>query len=306
MDRQHRGNGMSRLAHLKAVQVFEVVARTGSLTVTADLMAVTQSAVSYHIQVLEAGLGVKLFDRGSRGVRLTEHGLLLLPFVRDGLQSIERGMQTIRKPDGGSVVRVAVLPMFASRWLAPRLSGFWDKYPDTELSFTHDSGSFMNSARPGEIADVAIQWGFGNWPNVESRVLLQAPLIAACSPDLLKRSPIVTVADFAAHPLLHVDNHAMWQQWLRQAGASESLADKGLMMSDRHFQLSATISGVGISLFIRSFIQSELDKGILVCALPIEYTTDFAYYLTRPKLPRHGAAATRFYDWILGQAKGGG
>ena len=297
---------MSRVAHLKAIQVFEVVARTGSLTVTADIMAVTQSAVSYHIQILEADLGVKLFDRGSRGVRLTEAGLQLLPFVRDGLQSIERGMQTIRKADSNSVVRVAVLPMFASRWLAPRLSGFWDKYPDTELSFTHDSSSFTNSANPGEIADVAIQWGFGDWLNIESRVLLQAPLIAACSPDLLKRSPIAGLADFANHSLLHVDNHAMWQQWLRKAGASESLADKGLMMTDRHFQLSATISGVGISLFIRSFIQSELDKGILVCALPAEYTTDFAYYLTRPKQPRHGAAATRFYDWTLGQAKGGG
>jgi DNA-binding transcriptional LysR family regulator len=153
------------------------------------------------------------------------------------LQSIERGIQTVRKADSNSVVRVAVLPMFASRWLAPRLSGFWDKYPDTELSFTHDSTSFTNSANPGEIADVAIQCGFGDWPNIESRMLLQAPLIAACSPDLLKRSPIATVADFAGHPLLHVDNHAMWQQWLKHASASESLADKGLMMNDRHFQL---------------------------------------------------------------------
>jgi len=297
---------LSRVAHLKAIQVFEVVARTGSLTATADMMAVTQSAVSYHIQILEADLGVKLFDRGSRGVRLTESGLQLLPFVRDGLQSIERGMQTVRKTESDSVVRVAVLPMFASRWLAPRLSGFWDKYPDIELSFTHDSGSFTSSANPGDIADVAIQWGFGDWPNVDSRVLLQAPLVAACSPDLLKRAPIASVADVAAHPLLHVDNHVMWQQWLRKAGGNESLADKGLMISDRHFQLSATISGAGISLFVRSFIQSELDKGALVCALPAEHATDFAYYLTRPKQLRHGTAATRFYDWILGQAKAGG
>ncbi|MBC7576316.1 MAG: LysR family transcriptional regulator [Tardiphaga sp.] len=297
---------MSRVAHLKAIQVFEVVALTGSLTVTADVMAVTQSAVSYHIQILEADLGVKLFDRGSRGVRLTESGLQLLPFVRDGLQSIERGMQTIRKIETSAVVRVAVLPMFASRWLAPRLSEFWDKYPDAELSFTHDSSSFTNSINPGEIADVAIQWGFGNWPNVESRVLLQAPLVAACSPDLLKRSPIACVADFAAHPLLHVDNHVMWQQWLRQAGADESLADRGLMMGDRHFQLSATINGTGISLFLRSFIQSELDKGTLVCALQAEHTTDFAYHLTRPRQVRHHTKATRFYDWILGQASGVG
>lgn len=303
--RNFRGNVLSRVAHLKAIQVFEVVARTGSLTATADTLAVTQSAVSYHIQVLEADLGVKLFERGSRGVRLTKSGLQLLPFVRDGLQSIERGMQTVRKTEADSVVRVAVLPMFASRWLAPRLSGFWDKYPDAELSFTHDSSSFTNSDNPSEIADVAIQWGFGDWPNVESRVLLQAPLIAACSPDLLKRSPIAQVADFAAHPLLHVDNHLMWQQWLRQANANESLADKGLMMSDRHFQLSATISGAGISLFIRSFIHSELEKGTLVCALPAEHKTNFAYYLARPKQMHHNAAAMRFFDWIVAQAVGG-
>jgi LysR family glycine cleavage system transcriptional activator len=126
--------------------------------------------------------------------------------------------------------------------------------------------------------------------------------VAACSPDLLKRSAIKTTADLAHHSLLHVDDHRMWEQWLRRAGADEALAEKGLLMSDRHFQLSATLSGVGVSLFVKSFIENELEKGSLVCPLALEYETDYAYYLARSKHLKLDAAAMRFYDWILGQA----
>ncbi len=293
---------MPRIAHLKAIQVFEAVARTGNITLAANALSVTQSAISYHLQVLETELAVKLFDRGSRGVRLTEAGLQLLPFVRDGLVSIERGLRAVAKVKSSEVVRVAVLPMFASRWLAPRLSEFWDKHPKTQLSFTHDNNTYSNTANPDEIADVAIQWGFGDWPEVETQLLLRAPLVAACSPDLLKRSPINNIADLANHSLLHVDDHRMWEHWLGRAGADKSLADKGLLMSDRHFQLSATLSGVGVSLFVKSFIENELDKGTLVCPLALEYETDYAYYLARSKHLKLDAAAMRFYNWILSQA----
>lgn len=293
---------MAKVTHLRAIQAFEAVARTGSITHAAADLSISQSAVSYHIQILEAALGVKLLDRSARHVRLSTAGERLLPHVRDGLQAIERGLQSIMKANSSTVVRVAVLPMFASRWLAPRLSEFWDKFPKTELSFTHDNNTFVASDNFSDQSDVAIQWGTGDWKGVDCRLLLSAPFIATCSPDLLQRTPIKTVADLAAHTLLHVDDHAMWRQWLVKAGGDETLARKGLMMSDRHFQLSATLNGVGISLFIRSFIQSELDKGTLVSPLPWEFTTDFAYYLVRPKRTNHSAGASNFYDWILSRA----
>lgn len=293
---------MAKVTHLRAIQAFEAVARTGSITLAAADLSISQSAVSYHIQVLEAGLGVKLLDRSARHVRLSAAGERLLPHVREGLQAIERGLQAVVKANSSTVVRVAVLPMFASRWLAPRLSEFWDKFPKTELSFTHDNNTFVASDDFGEQTDVAIQWGTGDWKGVDCRLLLPAPFIATCSPDLLRRTPIKTVADLASHTLLHVDDHEMWRQWLAMAGGDEALAQKGLMMSDRHFQLSATLNGVGVSLFIRSFIESELDKGTLVSPLPLEFTTEFAYYLVRPRRTKHSIGASNFYDWILSRA----
>jgi LysR family transcriptional regulator, glycine cleavage system transcriptional activator len=293
---------MARIAHLRAVQVFEAVARTGNISAAAEALAVTQSAVSYHINVLELDLDVKLFDRGSRGVRLTDSGEILFPYVRDGLNSIEQGLKALKKSDNNSVVRVAVLPMFASRWLAPRLSEFWDKFPKTQLSFTHDNNAYSNRNNPGEIADVAIQWGFGDWPDVESHLLLSAPLVPACSPELLRRAPIETIADFANHTLLHVDNHAMWQQWLTAAGADVAMAEQGLLMSDRHFQLSATLNGVGISLFIKSFIKDELESGSLIIPFNTEVKTRYAYYVARPANTRHTSTAINFYNWIKSYA----
>ncbi len=110
------------------------------------------------------------------------------------------------------MVRVAVLPMFASRWLAPRLSEFWDQHPNTELSFTHDNNAFGDADPLGDKTDVAIQWGEGDQGDVECRLLLAAPLVVTCSPKLLKRAPINSIADLSTHTLLHVDDHEIWRQ----------------------------------------------------------------------------------------------
>ena len=296
---------MPRIAHLKAIQVFDAVARTGNLTQAAEALQITQSAISYHIQILEADVGVKLFERTSRGVHLTEKGLKLVPYVREGLRAIEAGLAAIKATHAATVVRVAVLPMFASRWLAPRLGDFWEKHPKIELSFSHDNNTYSGASNPGDMADVAVQWGTGDWQSVDSLRLLEAPLIAACSPELLKRIPLRSVNDLERHVLLHVDNHNMWRQWLIAAGAPshENLGQRGLMMSDRHFQLSATLNAVGVSLFIRDFIQEELRRGVLVAPLSLEYRTDYAYYLVRPKGRVASRAAANFYDWICSQAE---
>lgn len=295
---------MAQIPYLKAIQVFDVVARAGNLTQAAASLAITQSAISYHLQILEAKIGATLFERTSRGVRLTESGEKLVPFVREGLRAIETGLALVTPAPTRPVVRVAVLPMFASRWLAPRLVDFWNKHPKIELSFSHENDAYAAATDRSEVADIAVQWGTGGWPRVDSLRLLEAPLVAACSPELLKKSPLRAAGDLKRHTLLHVDDHNMWRQWLAAIDFpdAETIGRRGLMMSDRHFQLSATLNAVGVSLFIRSFIQEELRQGTLVSPLPMEVRTDYAYYLVRPKGRKLSAAAAQFHDWICAQA----
>jgi len=295
---------MPRIAHLKAIQVFDAVARAGNLTRAAAELKIAQSAISYHIETLETDIGAKLFERTARGVRLTEAGQKLVPFVREGLRAIETGLATVANAPARAVVRVAVLPMFASRWLAPRLADFWSKYPKIELSFSHENDTFSAASDPSEVADVAVQWGTGAWPHLESRRLLEAPLIAACSPELLKKTPLRDAADLKNHTLLHVDDHNMWRQWLAAVGVpdAETIGSRGLMMSDRHFQLSATLNAVGVSLFIQSFIKEELRQGMLASPLSKEKRTEYAYYLVRQKGRKLSPAAAQFHDWICAQA----
>jgi LysR family transcriptional regulator, glycine cleavage system transcriptional activator len=296
---------MAQIAYLKAIQVFDVVARTGNLTQAAASLAITQSAISYHLRILETKIGARLFERTSRGVRLTEPGEKLVPFVREGLRAIETGLALVTPAPKRPVVRVAVLPMFASRWLAPRLVDFWNKHPKIELAFSHDNDTYSVASDRAEVADIAVQWGTGGWPHVDSRRLLEAPLVAACSPKLLKKLPLRAAVDLKRHTLLHVDDHNMWLQWLTAIGLSDAqtVARRGLMMSDRHFQLSATLNAVGVSLFIRSFIQEELRQGTLVSPLSLEVGTDYAYYLVRPKDRKLSHAAAQFHDWICAQSE---
>ena len=74
---------------MKALLAFEAVARCSSCTLAADELALTQSAVSHQVQVLEKAMGVKLFDRGSRALRMTEAGYFLQGELGKELDSIE-------------------------------------------------------------------------------------------------------------------------------------------------------------------------------------------------------------------------
>lgn len=295
---------MARISHLKAIQVFDAVARARNLTQAAAALNIAQSAVSYHLQILETKIDAKLFERSARGVKLTEAGEKLLPFVREGLRSIEAGLAIVTAPSARPVVRVAVPPMFASRWLAPRLADFWSKYPKIELSFSHDNDVYSAASTHSEIPDLAVQWGTGSWPRVVCRRLLEAPLIPACSPKLLKRIALRAPSDLKRHTLLHVDDRNMWRQWLAAVGLpdAEAISRHGLMMSDRHFQLSATLNAAGVSLFVGFFISEELRQGTLVAPLAMELRTDYAYFLVRPKDRTLGPAAAIFHEWLSAQA----
>src|SRR5438477_1986400 len=114
---------------LQAVRVFDSVARHLSFTKAAAELAMTQSAVSYQIKLLESFVGAALFVRLARGVALSERGLVIAPVIRQSLGDLARVFRSVRD-DNDSTLVITTLHTFATNWLAPRIGGFQMAHPE--------------------------------------------------------------------------------------------------------------------------------------------------------------------------------
>jgi len=121
------------LPPLKALPVFEAVARLNGFSRASAELNISQSAVSHQIRQLEDYLGEPLFLRGGRKVSLTPEGSRYLEVVTSALGQIERASRTIQG-DPGTRLRLAVPSSFAVCWLIPRMEGFRRQHPDLDVA----------------------------------------------------------------------------------------------------------------------------------------------------------------------------
>src|SRR5579863_4787446 len=117
---------MKPIPPLTALRCFEAVARLGGVTLAARELHVTHSAVSQQIKVLEESMGIALFVREARGLRLTEEGRLYALDIRTALRDITEATRRAQARPRESELVIATLPSFAQHWLMPRLPGFRD------------------------------------------------------------------------------------------------------------------------------------------------------------------------------------
>lgn len=289
---------------LNALRVFEAAARHGRFDRAADELAITPGAVSRQIKALELELGVRLFDRFNRAVRLTEAGARLSEGVAQGLERIEQSVERIR-PRGDGPLVVSVLHSFAVKWLVPRLHAFYERHPDAEILV---SASDRNVDLVRE-ADVAIRYGPGPYPGLSAHKLAHGRMFPVCSPRLLEGdAPLKTPSDLSRFLLLHDDNllntEPVWTDWLRAAGAEGVDGSKGLRFSNTYLSLEAATSGRGVVLAHEILAYDDLKSGRMVrpFAQAIDSSPLLYWFLCLPERadqPR----IRRFRSWLLEQAR---
>ena len=289
---------------LNALRVFDAAARLGSFTLAADTLAITPSAVSRHIKGLEAELGVRLFDRFNRAVRLTEAGARLAEGVADGLARLESAVERTR-PRGDGPLVVSVLHSIAVKWLVPRLHRFYERYPGVEVLISA-SDRPVDLAR--EAVDVAIRYGPGPFPGLDSRRLIRNVMFPVCSPKLLEGRPAPwSLADLADAPLLHDHNllagEPVWATWLAARGAGVAKPRRGPGFSNSYLSLEAATSGRGVALAHEVLVIDDLASGRLVRPAPDVVATDFYYSALCLRERADETSIRRFRGWLAEQAR---
>ena len=156
------------LPPLNALRAFEAAARHLSFTRAAEELRVTQAAVSHQVKALEQRLGVALFRRLTRGLRLTDEGQALLPDLRDGFDRLAQAVERVGRRGSQGRLTVSLLTTFALSWLVPRLPRFNERHPEIEVSL-------IASQRLADFADDDSVWQDLQWtPQAEQGAVAAA------------------------------------------------------------------------------------------------------------------------------------
>ena len=289
-----------RLPPLNSLRVFEAAARRLSFTRAAAELNVTQAAVSHQIKALEGRLGVALFRRLNRSLRLTDAGQALFAPVGEALDLVAAAILRLDAAEATGALVVSTMDSFAANWLVPRLARFRARAPDIDVHIT-TSDQFVDFAREG--IDVAVRYGRGDWPDLDVRRLMTEEVFPVCSPGLVERGPrLAAPADLAGQTLLHDALGEDWRMWLLAAGVDGVDPERGPRYSHSNLVVQAAIAGEGVALGRSVLVADALAEGRLVRPFAISLPVEFAYYVVAPK----GAAARPkvkdFRDWLLEEA----
>ena len=284
-----------------ALVAFESAARHQSFTKAAEELALTQSAVCRQIAALEAFLGVELFRRTRRGVRLTEEGLSYGRRIAAQLDAVERDTLAVMGQQGSTSLELAVVPTFATQWLLPRLKDFQRLHPEVTVNLTNRTRPFLFADTE---FDAALYFGDADWPGTAADFLMRENPVPVCSPELVAPHTSLDARAIAALPLLQQSTRPYaWRQWFGSLG----LQIEGDMRGPRYELFSmlaqAAMHGMGVALIPPLLIQRELAEGRLVVPLQHAYLSDKAYYLIVPERKVESAALRAFRDWLLEQAQ---
>ena len=290
------------------IRAFVAVGESLSFSRAAGLLGVSPSALSQMVRGFEERVGVRLLNRTTRSVALTEAGQTLLQRVRPAVSelgaAIGQARRTRERPAG--TVRVHAFRSAATAYLDPILPRFAEEFPDVVLDITLDdevvdvvAGGYDAALRIGEVIErdmIAVRLG----PDMKQ--------IAVASPDYLAQH------GEPEHPRDLVEHRCIRWRW---AGHSTPYAweffengswfsvtvDGPLIVSDKEMALRAAVQGIGIGFPVEQTAAPHIEAGRLVPLLEAWSAPFPGMFLCYPQQRQMAPALRAFIDAVRGQAR---
>lgn len=290
-----------RLPPIKAIEAFAVAAQTLSFTDAASILHVTVAAVSRRIRVLEAELGVVLFKRAHRALKLTPAGETYLENLAPAIEIIRRAGESIRQAPRRNVVKVSAPPSFSANWLFPRLPRFLSQHEGLQIEFDTSVGYVDLD---GSDIDLAIRFGGGKWPGLRVEHLLDVNIYPTCSADFLARRPALhTAGDVMKYPLLGASHQPeLWREWLRKLGIAEPRTAQFITFDSFHLLYEAAVNGLGIAIGMDALVEPYLDDGTLIRLFDIQCGLSKKFYVVSRAQDRERRPVRAFCAWLASEA----
>jgi LysR family transcriptional regulator, glycine cleavage system transcriptional activator len=287
---------------LTALRAFESASRLLSFKAAADELSVTPTAISHQIRSLENWLGVPLFERLPRRVKLTDCGERLFRSLHGALLEVAQSVDTLRPQRSGSTLMISTTAAFATLWLVPRLGRFYASHPNIKLRL--DTHCEVIDLHQDASVDLVIRYSLDDYPNLYGQCLFDEQFGVYGSPE--------QVAQASSRPptLISVNWHNSrlyaygWEAWCAQAGETWlSRYPVTREYDEEHYALQAAIAGQGLVLASNILVSESVASGLLVGYRP-EIQVDGAGYsaLCVPGRERHPPVRA-FFEWLDEEAK---
>jgi DNA-binding transcriptional LysR family regulator len=288
---------------LSGVSVLAAVVDGGSFVKAAELIGLTDSGVSRAISRLETRLGVRLLDRTTRSVTLTDEGRRFYEEVKPHLNAIEDAaiiaagaVSTVR-----GRLRIDIDPFLLPLVLAGRLGGFCERYPELAIEF-------VTSEHVGDLVaegiDLAIRFGQPRLSTLVSRKLIEAPILTLASPRYLERyGKPGHPRDLARHRCLqfldpYTGRPFDWE-FIRGKETIEVANSGPLTFADPKSMLEECVAGTGIAQIIGWGVKELLASGALIDLFPDWHGERFPLFAFHPSRKHPPAKVQAFTDFVV-------
>ncbi len=263
---QADGSGVSMNVNLEYYKIFYYVAKLSGITAAADVLCISQPAVSQSIKQLEKILGIKLFIRVPKGVKLTPEGEVLYSYVKIGYEYILQGEKTFQKMldlEQGEI-RIGASDMTLQYYLLPFLEKFHEKHPKIKVIITNaPTPETLEYLYSGKIDFGIVSTPFDEKAEiVTTKVREIEDIFIGGSKFTDMNNKVLDYTELEQTPLICLEHNTSTRRFV-----DEYLSDNGVVLKPE-FELATsdmivqfTIRNLGIGCVVRDFAQKDIDKG---------------------------------------------
>ncbi len=291
------------LPPLNALRAFEVTARLNSVSQAAEKLHVTHGAVSRQIKGLEAHLGVALFVKDGRGVKLTDAGIRLRDASAEAFDRLRGVCSELSRDPSQAPFVLGCSGSLLARWFIPRLGRLQADLPHLRLHLSAGEGD-LDPRRPG--LDALLVYAEPPWPSdMQVHVLAQERIGPVVSPHFPRFAQLCDAPAPAllGEALLHTTSRPQaWPTWATHHGLDPDALTYGQAFEHLYYLLEAAMAGLGVAIAPQPLVADDLRAGRL--AAPWGFSpTPAALALWVPRRAADGRAE-QLAQWLRQELQG--
>lgn len=293
-----------KLPSLNALRAFEATARTGSVSQAAEQLNVTHGAISRQIKVLEQELGISLFSKDGRGLKLTDAGSRLRDATGDAFDRLRDACAELSQSASNAPFVLGCSGSLLARWFIPRLGRLNADLPDLRLHLSAGEGD-LDPRRPG--LDALLMFAEPPWPaDMEVFELASERIGPVLSPRFSHFEALehASASALLAQPLLHTASRPQaWPSWARHNGIDPQQLRFGQGFEHLYYLLEAAMAGLGIAIAPEPLVADDLRAGRLVAPWGFSETpARLALWIPRRAVDNRARQLARWLKTELGRS----
>ena len=256
---------------LRHINYFLAVAQYQSFTRAAESLYVSQPALSQQIKQLEENLGVSLFDRSGRRVKLTDAGEVYARYARRALQDLEEGRRALHDVQNLSrgALRIAITPTFTTYLIGPLITAFHDRYPNVTLSVQEMSQEQMEKQLLDDEFDVGIAFSEVHSVDITAQHLLIETLALVVNKDHpIAKQTAIDLPTLNAQSLVLLSHEFATREQIERYCRQHDIQPKVLMEANSLSAVIEIVRYTSLSTLLPSNIANNYDELIAIKLAP--------------------------------------